>query len=419
MADSDISGLPTATALTGTEQALLSQAGVDVNCTLNVLREFGKWTRPADWPALPADAANKISMIAAVFPDAGNIVAVNVTVSTGTWSMTMGDGTTYSGLTSAATQAHTYSYADGDLPAATTRGYKCAVVTITPDTGGATITGAVLGPSSTNAINSWLDILVNAPSCTALTFNSGTSAYWVERIRVTGLGAITTMASKHTGMVNLKVVEYPAGSMAAVTTMASCFSGARGLQRIDMRGWGFDASLTTATNVFENCSGLVECLFDTTTFDSITSASSMFNGCQALPRLTISLAAVTTLASAFRNMGSCTRIEITSLGAVTTIADMCNSNFVLRELIFPSASWASSLATTTSAFASCSSLSRTANFYSPVGFTLPGRHAAAQLDEVYTNLPSVTATIVVTGNYGTSADDPSIATGKGWTVTGS
>jgi len=419
MADAKISALTTASALDGTELVLLSQGAADRKATLSVLREFSKWTRPSDWPALPADAANKVSMIAAVFPDAGNIVAVNITTSAGTYDVSWGDGTSDTGVTSATTIAHTYTYADGDLPAATTRGYKCAVVTITPNTGGANLTGIVLGPSSTNAMNTWLDILVNATSCTALTFNSSTSCYWVERIRVTGLGAITTMASKHTGMVNLKVLEYPASSMGAVTTMASCFSGARGLQRLDMRGWGFDASLTTATNCFENCSALVELLFDTTTFDSITSASSMFNGCQALPRLTISLAAATTLSSAFRNMGSLNYLEITSLGAVTTIADMCNSNFVLRELIFPSASWATSLATTTSAFASCSALSRTANLYSPVGFTLPGRHAAAQLDEVYTNLPSVTATIVVTGNYGTSADDPTIATGKGWTVTGS
>jgi len=42
---------------------------------------------------------------------------------------------------------------------------------------------------------------------------------------------------------------------------------------------------------------------------------------------------------------------------------------------------------------------------------------AAALDEIYTNLPTATATITVTGNYGTTGDDPTIATAKGWTVT--
>jgi len=44
---------------------------------------------------------------------------------------------------------------------------------------------------------------------------------------------------------------------------------------------------------------------------------------------------------------------------------------------------------------------------------------ATALNEIYTNLgPGTGKTIVVTGNWGTAADDPSIATGKGWTVTG-
>jgi len=44
---------------------------------------------------------------------------------------------------------------------------------------------------------------------------------------------------------------------------------------------------------------------------------------------------------------------------------------------------------------------------------------SAALDAIYTNLPTFTGIITVTGNYGTTADDPAIATAKGWTVTGS
>ena len=40
------------------------------------------------------------------------------------------------------------------------------------------------------------------------------------------------------------------------------------------------------------------------------------------------------------------------------------------------------------------------------------------LDEIYRGLATVTGkTITVTGNYGIVADDPTIATAKGWTVT--
>ena len=45
--------------------------------------------------------------------------------------------------------------------------------------------------------------------------------------------------------------------------------------------------------------------------------------------------------------------------------------------------------------------------------------SAEALDNIYTNLPNVTGqTITVTGNPGVTGDDPTIATDKGWTVTG-
>jgi hypothetical protein len=46
--------------------------------------------------------------------------------------------------------------------------------------------------------------------------------------------------------------------------------------------------------------------------------------------------------------------------------------------------------------------------------------SATQLNAIYTNLASgvVSQTITVTGNWGAATDTPSIATAKGWTVTG-
>lgn len=46
--------------------------------------------------------------------------------------------------------------------------------------------------------------------------------------------------------------------------------------------------------------------------------------------------------------------------------------------------------------------------------------SSAALNEIYTNLPTVTGQIItVTSNYGIDGDNPAIATAKGWTVTGS
>jgi hypothetical protein len=47
------------------------------------------------------------------------------------------------------------------------------------------------------------------------------------------------------------------------------------------------------------------------------------------------------------------------------------------------------------------------------------RLSATALNAIYTALPTITTqTITVTGNWGTATDTPSIATAKGWTVTG-
>jgi hypothetical protein len=76
-------------------------------------------------------------------------------------------------------------------------------------------------------------------------------------------------------------------------------------------------------------------------------------------------------------------------------------------------------------FSTCTSLSKIGSGTSGNGpkftFTVAScKLSAAALDALYTSLPTVTGqTITVTGNVGIAADTPTIATAKGWTVTGS
>jgi hypothetical protein len=71
--------------------------------------------------------------------------------------------------------------------------------------------------------------------------------------------------------------------------------------------------------------------------------------------------------------------------------------------------------------ANCPSISRIqATFPADQSFSLANLALGPDaLDEIYTNLPTAsgTPTITVTGNWGTAAHDPTIATNKGWTVT--
>jgi hypothetical protein len=96
----------------------------------------------------------------------------------------------------------------------------------------------------------------------------------------------------------------------------------------------------------------------------------------------------------------------------------CSSLKEIPSLIFQQT------ATTTifsNIFSSCNSLSRirSTGFNHNISMPNSGQLAADELNEIYTNLPNVSSkTITVTGNWGTSADNPTIATLKGWTVTG-
>lgn len=72
------------------------------------------------------------------------------------------------------------------------------------------------------------------------------------------------------------------------------------------------------------------------------------------------------------------------------------------------------------AFTNCPTLSRvsTQDINQSITFSSSCLGPAA-LNEIYTNLATVTGKIItVTSNWGTASDNPAIATAKGWTVTG-
>jgi hypothetical protein len=72
-------------------------------------------------------------------------------------------------------------------------------------------------------------------------------------------------------------------------------------------------------------------------------------------------------------------------------------------------------------FSACASLARGALSGTTRAISYSGcKLSAAELNEIYTNLGTASGaqTITVTGNYGTASDNPTIATAKGWTVTG-
>ena len=296
-----ISELPTATTLSVSDTILMSSGGVDKRISIGALDAYVSakstptYNRPGDWLAMPADATNQICILTAVYDpaiadslnDALNKVAVNITLSSGTYSVNWGDGTTDTGIASAATQNHTYTYSDTDLNGSeSTRGYKQAMITIT--TSGGNVTAFNLSVKNTgvsgNYVNPWLDMQINTPSCTSINIRGTQGAYVLERVNFTAIGAVTTLTYAFQYCYALQSVSFPSGSLASCTTLASAFFSCSVLQSVSFPTGSLN-SVTTLASAFPYCYALQSIDFPSgwnptvlaTTTDAFTSCPMLAN----------------------------------------------------------------------------------------------------------------------------------------------
>jgi len=91
------------------------------------------YVRPADWPVLPilTESDQRFVGVHAVYENDGNFLALSAA---GDYTVDWGDGITEN-FAANVVAYHNYTFADADLPAATSRGYKCAVVSLTMQAG--------------------------------------------------------------------------------------------------------------------------------------------------------------------------------------------------------------------------------------------------------------------------------------------
>jgi surface protein len=225
--------------------------------------------------------------------------------------------------------------------------------------------------------------------------------------------AVTNMESMFGSCSSLTTV--PLFNRAAVTNMSSMFVSCGSLTTVPLFN---TAAVTNMFSMFNSCGSLTTVpLFNTA---AVTSMRIMFFGCGSLTTVPLfNTAAVTNMSGMFSSCGSLTTVPLFNTDAVTNMESMFNSCSSLVEV--------PALVTTAVTavnfgliFNSCSSLARIQAKDFKFTFSVAScKLSATALDEIYTNLPTVTSqTITVTGNYGTATDTPSIATAKGWTVTG-
>jgi surface protein len=240
------------------------------------------------------------------------------------------------------------------------------------------------------------------------------NCYSLVSVPLFNTAAVTSMASMFQSCYSLASV--PLFNTAAVTNMASMFQSCYSLASVPLLN---TAAVTNMTSMFNGCYSLASVpLFNTA---AVTNMASMFSGCTSLASVPLlNTAAVTNMTSMFNACYSLASVPLFNTAAVTSMASMFSGCRALTFVPAINVGAVNSAANFATMFANCSNLARISATGFAYTFSVENCSlGAAALDELYGNLATTTGqTVTVTGNWGVTADTPSIATGKGWTVTG-
>lgn len=239
------------------------------------------------------------------------------------------------------------------------------------------------------------------------------------------VGPAMTLSAANLNMANMfqNCFSMTAGpaitSAGTITTTASMFLNCVNLNTVPNYSWNYAAGSGNTSNMFDGCRSLV--VAPALNLAQVTNASGMFNGCHGL--IAGGSWTTTSLTNASNMFNSCTALQIAPTFTATAQITNVQGMFQFSGLVeFPAYNFVGvTSGGNLSGFVGGPNVSRVQA--TGLRFSISFgqcRLAGAQLDEIYTNLPTITAqTVTVTGNWGTATDTPTIATAKGWTVTGS
>ena len=389
------------------------------------------YQRPADWLPLPAAEPQSVKILKAVADQTENYTRLRMITSTGTYQVDWGDGVVET-FSSGATVSHSYDFNNPALNGTlTTRGYKQAIISITPTSGVFTFAQLAIrevSPSGLQQYNSgFLDMNINLPSLGAgnnlIIGGNAVRHNSLERINITSWGNINSIADLFFNCTRLQSLNETEWNMSNITSVSNSFRSCAAISKLNCSTWN-TAGIFNWSNAFLACNGLVSFKAPSGNINS-TSLINLFNSCYALEELDLSgwnVSAVQNMSGIFSSCFSLRYLNLTgwNTSAVTNATNMFTSCFALDKI--PALDLSGVNTITGAAFCgSSSSLTRMQatgiNVSVNVASCMLG---AAALNEIYTNLSAngTGKTITVTGNYGTASDDPSIATAKGWTVSG-
>lgn len=228
----------------------------------------------------------------------------------------------------------------------------------------------------------------------------------------TGTGKVTNLGNTFIGT---RIKESPALDTSLCTSFVNAFQNCDRLTELYEYNY---SSATTLDNMLWGCYSLKSVPnFNITTM--CTSLANLCSNCWSLERApTFSDSSkVTNITFMLRYCRSLTTVPSYVFGDVTGTLFNATFEYCDSLQVLPSITVGSSYTTLTNVLNNCYSLKR---MLMPLRFTFSVENAkmsASALNEMFSILPTVTGqTVTITGNYGASTCDTTIATAKGWTV---
>lgn len=235
----------------------------------------------------------------------------------------------------------------------------------------------------------------------------------LRRVSFSDTSKVTDMSQMFNSCQSLQSITL--GGTSSVTNMASMFNYCFTLRDIPVMD---TSKVTHMSNLFNSCYALKDVPMMNTGL--VTTMASMFNSCTSLCRIPLlDTSAVTNMLSMFQNCYSLQTIPLLNTSAVLNMGNMFAGCSALHTVPPLNTSAATSMA---GVFGACYALKRVPMSVRYSFSIANAKMSANALNEMYTALPVKTGqTVTVMGNYGangTTSDNPTIATSKGWTVSG-
>jgi len=392
------------------------------------------YQRPADWLPLPAAEPESVQILTAVFDQTENYAGLRMILSSTvfTYQVDWGDGVVEN-VASNVNAFHNYDFNNPALNGTLcSRGYKQAVITVKPNSGVCTLCTLNVKQVTPSGLQSYstgfLDININLPN---LIFGqrlhiSGSAVRHtkLERVNISSWGGLTLANNLFLNCNRLQSLNENEWDMSNITNISGIFTSCYSLESLDCSNWNI-YSLSNWSNAFLDCRGLVSYKAPYGTIPAGGNLNAAWAACCSLEELDLSgldVSNVTNMGALFQNCFALRYVNFTgwNTASVTTASNIFQNCFSLLKIPALDLSGVTTIASATFANG-CNSLTRMQATGINVSVNITScMLGATALNEIYTNLSANGAgkTINVSGNYGTASDDPSIATAKGWTVTG-